>query len=134
METIKGTVAFIKQQQRSTKNGVATAYNVKLDNNVWVSFGFKTPDFDNGDVVEFNVEGQYNNVRSHKVLSKGTTTIPPSNNRDRIIVRQNALGHATQIVLALLPAKHPTSDVVAERVIGVAEKLEHWVMNDKEEQ
>ncbi|RMH16983.1 MAG: hypothetical protein D6698_08950 [Gammaproteobacteria bacterium] len=137
METIKGEVGFIKTRQVSTKRGMVTAYSIKLEDGPWISFGFKKPDFSKGDVVEFDVQGEYNDCKAHRIVSKdsGTGGAPAaSSNRDRTIVRQNALGHATTIALALLPEKKPSSEVVAERVIKLAEKFEHWVMGDKEEE
>lgn len=129
---MKGTVEVVTSKMVDTKYGSKPAYRAKVGD-TWIDVGFKKPPFQKGDVIEYEVEGQYNKLVSAKVVSSGASAAAPAGNRDRIIVRQNALGHATQIVLALLPDERPSTEVVAERVTQIASRLEHWVMDDKPE-
>lgn len=134
---MKGTVERITSKQVNTKYGMKPAYKAKIGD-TWVDVGFKKPVFNEGDEVEFEVVGQYNKLTTVTVLSSGGGGTGGSNaggtSRDRVIVRQNALSHATALVIAMLPEKKPSSDVVAERVMQLAEKFEGWVLDRGEQE
>lgn len=125
MSVIKGVVEVIRSRQVDTKYGTKPAYSAKVGED-WIDIGFKKPSFNKGDMIEAEVEGQYNKLKSVKVVGNGGSS---GSNRDRVIVRQNALGHATQIALAKAP-EDSTSSEVAEVVIKLAEKFEAWVLGD----
>jgi len=75
-ETVKGVVEVISNRGK--------AYNIKVDGN-WYGFGFESPGFEEGTVVEFEVKanGKWKNVDNDtlKVLGKSTAPAPKADNK-----------------------------------------------------
>jgi hypothetical protein len=72
MNTAKGNVEVISERAA----GKGTAFNFKLDDGEWYSYGFKAPKFKRGDFVEFEFSGQYKNVDVESVLIKAGAEQP----------------------------------------------------------
>ena len=68
-ETVKGVVEVISNRGK--------AYNIKVDGN-WYGFGFESPGFEEGTVVEFDVKanGKWKNVDNDTLKVLGKSTAP----------------------------------------------------------
>lgn len=143
---------ILKYDPRANKGGF---YSLNIDG-TYYSFGKTDPGVRKGDMVEFEVvqNGEYQNVKpgtlkkvdqaeptqtgKPPVTNVGSTTnsgrqFPvPTRHGDRTIIRQNALTHATAIVLKTGSDLGSDLPGVANKVIGVAKILEAYSAGDEE--
>lgn len=97
-----------------------------------------------GDHVEFDFapKGMYKNIKGNvsKVADSGgattgvsTEVAKPSLARERTIIRQNALSHATTLVVANTNVSDPTEmDSTVEEIIRVARMFEAYATGDSD--
>lgn len=142
------TVEAVSNKDVKTRYGMKKSYSIKAGGE-WFSAGFNNPAVDKGDVIGFNFKetsfGKEIEKGTISVLSKTAMTKPngkasghvefPINPlaRERAIIRQNALGHAVEMVVHLsqIDAKASMDDYVSE-VIRVARKFEAYAAGDIE--
>jgi len=120
-----GIVEAVKVNEVNTRNGVKNSYNILLDGSWYNSF--KDYGAKKGDrvVITYTENGQYKNIDSVNI----DTQVPVVNNNivvdtQTAIIRQNALGHATTIVLS---NSQDRLEVKVEKIIDVAKQLEAYV-------
>jgi hypothetical protein len=156
MAAMSGTIEQISTKEVNTKFGPKPTYSFKCDGN-WIKHGFKNPNVNVGDVVEFDGEsGTYGvETKSVRIVSKGSGPavsvtssassprpsggsygnrifpIPPLHG-DRSIVRQNALARATELYVGARGGKPFDLDVdeTCGLVIGIARKFEAYTAGD----
>jgi hypothetical protein len=160
-------VENITSRTVNTKFGPKPSYTITCDGGTY-GFGFKKPTFNIGDEINFDFENtKYGNQVLHETLvlvsSSGGTSAPtgtpparggyassrpsgmasrpfpiPDTHGDRAIVRQNALGHATKLVVDAGMFVHATTEEnrpnqameVAKTVIKVASLFEAYACGD----
>lgn len=152
----KGIVETTSKKEVKTKFGMKPTFSVKVDGE-WYSNGFTDPRVSAGDEIAFEyTDGRYGKEFDKGTvmrISKGAAPadeptaapaatapkstystasrpfpIPPLHG-DRAIIRQNALGHATRVVVVSTMAGE-TDDAVSERIIRLARKLEAYACGD----
>ena len=156
MANITGTLKRISAKEMEGKYGPTKAYSILLETNdgdEWISVGFKNPSdsISEGDTVilEVEVKGKYKNIKKNTAImnlsgdkpSEQVKTVEssgpfnakpaataPAFDKQRMIVRQNALGHATQLVINCAPDKSKTPEVI----INIAKQFEAYAMGDNE--
>lgn len=129
---MQGTVTSKSSRKVNTKFGEKDTYSVQIDGQ-WYGNGFKPlPEINDGDTVEFefSMNGAYKNI-SHITKVAGGASTPASGGRSsggavgkpndvqQAIMRQNALAHATSVVVATKAAKE-TDDAMAKRILKLA--------------
>jgi len=132
---IKGIVETRKEGTAKTKRGNVPTTNLKI-NGDWYNC-FKDYGAQEGDtvIVDYEMNGQYTNVQKITVLAGESAPKPnvfdsaPKNNTNvqKSIVRQNALSHATSVVLNKDIVKDYNNDDIANEIIRVAQKFENYV-------
>lgn len=129
-EVIQGTITAVSKKEVNTKRGPAMTYSFCLDGDTWCSNGFTALKVGKGDEVKVTLKGdRYNTVVSIDPVSVGSSTggntVRKPDNVQQAIIRQNALSHATAIVLASKEAKETRNDLVKE-VIRLAKAFEAY--------
>jgi len=135
MPEVNGRVKAISIKDRNTRNGVAKVYSLCVDD-VWYNNGFTAlNEIEKGSEVriEFHADSYGNKidsiVRTGGATSAPGTAAPAKGGRgtdvQQAIIRQNALAHATQVVLATLPVKPKREDVIKD-VIKTARCFEQF--------
>lgn len=125
----------------SKVSGVIEAYSNKFDkfsilvNDTWYSSKFEIK-AQKGDTVEFDDGGKKWCQKLRVIASGGSSHIgegasakPTNAGRDRAIIRQNALGHATALVVA---GNYDDIDEAANKVIELARKFEAYSSGDED--
>jgi hypothetical protein len=135
---IKGVVsAYYVDGPRKGAKGTYFIHSVVVDDNKYSAFGNKDVALANrGDTVEFDwsENGQYKNFdgKSFKVLERGTAEQAVKGGRGSTndsIARQNALSHATAMVLAFQGAyKRP--DQMATEAVEICRDILFPYIND----
>lgn len=138
---ISGKVEDISAREVNGKFGPSVAYDVVIGGKKY-GHGFKKPDFEIGDDVSFDVSvkqnGKYTNydidyasVRAGiqaaaKSVAQSTET--DGYDRNRSIVRQNSLSHATNLVTAI-----GVTDLNKgiEAIIATAKRFEAYSMQEE---
>ena len=149
----QGIVTEIKDRTVNTAYGAKKAYDVYIDGRKY-GFGFKKPGASVGDTVSYVTvkNGAYENITTLEVVtapvggpaaatrvaasygSKGVFPIPPLDGQ-RAIVRQNALLHATNIVVHSFGGKaFAATDELAAVVVNIAKTFEAYACGDIESQ
>lgn len=151
MSNVTGVITKKSQRQVTTKFGEKTSYSIQI-NGEWYSAGFKPCPYNEGDTVSANFEmnGSYKNITGYGAApaSAGSGAAPapsapapratgkqfpvPSDHPDRAIIRQNALAHATKLVVEGTSADMPDLDGAAERIIELAYKFEAYATGQRE--
>jgi len=158
MTMMTGIVEAISTKDVNTKFGNKPTYSLKI-NGTWLRCGFKNPNANVGDEVEFdgNTSPYGLETKEVNVLRKGAGTPPPaatSNTTtavpkttgsgyaakvfpipplhgDRAIVRQNALARATDIYIAARGGKPFELEASnLDFVISLARKFEAYTAGD----
>lgn len=132
----------------SKKDGVSKAgkpyvkYGIMISN-AWYNAGFKEPTVAKGDEVEFEFnENQWGKELTSIHKTGNTSAAAPAQQtssvdpvwsvfkvdmpKDRAIIRQNALGHATNVVLSNSHAAAGDLDVVSNEVVRIARLFESY--------
>lgn len=144
MEKITGVVTAVSKKDRQTRFGVKPVYSFQLDNTEWFNNGFKDPKVSKDDTVEVVYEvGQYgNDVKAVSVKygdAEPATTKPQEtkvestagSNMDTqvIIVRQNSVGNAREMVAALPANQRPkTIEESVQLTLKTAYILENYCL------
>ncbi len=154
---MSGVVEAVSTKDVATKFGTKPTYTFKVGGN-WIKHGFKNPNVNVGDTVEFDgVTGTYGTeTKSVNVLAKGvgalvsgatsaspvpTRSYPvpntgrvfpiPALHGDRSIVRQNALARATDLLIASQGGKvFSLTEIMADIAIHVARRFEAYTAGD----
>lgn len=135
---VSGTVEDIIVREVEGKYGLTNAYDVVVDGKKY-GHGFKEPAFHKGDAVSFEVDvvkrGKYTNYNiRYETVRQGPAEAARAAqgedsgyDRNRSIVRQNSLAHATALVVAL-----GVTDLekATKAALEVAEKFEAYSMLD----
>ena len=137
MATVTGTVGW------AGKNKFGK-FSLKLDENPnWYNSQYEIK-ASKGDTVEFD-DGGKNYVNKLRVVGGstggGSGTAQASNTsgmtKDRTIIRQNSLGHATELVTSFLSVDvaggHSEVEQAADFVIEIARKFESYSTGDLDE-
>jgi hypothetical protein len=132
MPQVNGTVTATSTKKVNTKYGEKDTFSICVDG-VWYSNGFTQPTVDKGDTVTLEHDGgKYKNIISVSKTAGGGAAAPSGGGTSRggtdvqrAIIRQNALAHATSVVLATKPAKQDRADVIKD-VITAARCFEAY--------
>jgi hypothetical protein len=157
---ITGTVESQSKKEVKTKFGMKPTWSLKIDGE-WYACGFTDPRVSAGDVIAFSfTEGKYGKeIDKGSIMKTGAAPTPaptytptlaaapksaaPVSNRpfpipplhgDRAIIRQNALNHATKLVvdagLAVGAGGTVQADETADLIIHVARRFEAYACGD----
>lgn len=146
-----GVIDSITSKDITTKFGVKKKYSIKIDG-TWYDAGWKKPNAVEGTTVSFNYkDGPYGKEIDGGLtpavagLGSGTSAAAPAKaagsrgkydaapfpvpplDPSRSIIRQNALRHATAIVLGTGAANNVDPAVVSHGVISIARILENYI-------
>lgn len=150
MATIQGVVSAVDTRMVNTKFGLKPSYSVTVNGERYAA-GFRAPSAAVGDFVDLTYDdsSRYKDIQS---ISKATGSPPavaakppvtaaapvksgydrvfpvPALSPERAIIRQNALGHATKVVLDG-PMEVGSEDGV-EEIIRIARKFEAYATGD----
>ena len=138
MPQVSGVVQALSTKDVNTKYGIKPTFSVNVDG-VWYSNGFKKPvEIEKGDTVNIEHDGgKYKNIVSMSKTAAGAggaSASPASSGGgrsgggtdvQRAIIRQNALAHATAVVMGTLSAKPKRADVIKD-VITTARCFESY--------
>jgi len=131
---IKGIVETRKDGTAKTKRGNVPTTNLKVNGdwyNCFTDYGAQEGDTV---IVNYEMNGNYTNVSKITVLAGESAPKTIINNTasntsiQQSIVRQNALSHATKIVLRV-DTSAANNDRVAQEVIRLAKLLEQYVIS-----
>jgi hypothetical protein len=134
---VKGSISgYFVDGPKSGPKGEYYIHSIYVDNEKYGGFGSKaTPLANKGDTVEFNwtQNGKYRNFdgKSFKVLERATATASGGRggSTNDSIARQNALRHATAMVLAFQGAyKRP--DQMATEAVQICRDILFPYIND----
>ena len=135
---VTGQVEEIISREVETKFGVKPVYDVVMGGKKY-GHGFNAPTFKEGDTVSFDVDvkqnGKYTNynIRPETVRAgvESAVASAPSEgyDRNRSIVRQNSLAHATNLVIATGVG---SAEKAAELAVEVARVFEAYSMCEDE--
>lgn len=152
---ITGTVESASKKEVKTKFGMKPTFSLKIDGD-WYACGFTDPHCSAGDVIAFSyTEGKYGKeIDKGSIMKTGSAPAPtptpvlkstvtgvPSNrpfpipalHGDRAIIRQNALNHATKLVVETARTAAVTQaelDGFADTIIRLARKFEAYACGD----
>lgn len=129
----QGYIEEVSQKPTSTGG---MNYRLKI-NGKWISAGFKNPNVQVGDQVQYSTvqKGQYTNIGSVTVIGSapaGSAPVSaPTGSREMSIIRQNSLGHAVQVWKDLrerdqVPTLTTNPVTAAEEVMLIASIFEKY--------
>jgi len=148
MNKTKGVIEKFNSKQINTKRGQATVYSIGIAG-VWYSLGFKSYDLAEGMNVELTYDdsNRYKNVSAVEILSsseedtffdsapapQAPAPATAADDRQASIIRQNALSHATKLVVEggyIDRHDNLQSSALksAEFIIKVAREFEYYAM------
>ena len=147
MPTIVGTIEAVSVKERTTQWGTKNATSFMM-NGKWYSGGFKKWEVEKGDEVSLTYETNskgYDDVSGIAVTAKAEAPVTvaqsgakrggrafPMDALDpgRVIVRQNALAHATNV--AIHNAAQDGTSVVPDQVVFYAREFEAYSCGDSD--
>lgn len=144
-ETVNGEVKALSTKEVNTKRGLSTTYSIRI-NDDWYSAGFKKPPVEKGDHVTLIHKGdQYKTVLS-VTKQGGINTESPNKqtekkvgaislDRDRAIIRQNALTNARELYVAKVVGEIGSPEQCsscAEEIISISRQFEAYTSGDIE--
>lgn len=155
MSQVTGIIEQKSSREVNTKFGPKQSYSIKI-NGDWYSAGFKPCPYEEGQTIcaEYTMNGAYKNISGYGAAPAGASPTASgaapaasggyarapakefplqADHPDRVIVRQNSLAHATNLVSCnLIPDDGLTDEAIAERVITMAYLFEAYSTGDRE--
>lgn len=142
-----GTISQTDSKEVNTKFGSKATYSYNIDG-TWYRNGFKQAPVSQGDEVEFEFKETQYGKELINIRKIGTGSVPANDEpsaapqrsganplyaefkvdmpKDRAIIRQNALTHATNVVMSDGTLVDATTDMVAAEVIRIARLFESY--------
>jgi len=132
MKTVNGIIKAVKSSPYN-QNKIRLSY-LLTDDNWYNVIANNNLNFSKGDTVEitYDMNGNFRNIKTIKKTENKINT-NTTNNNQVMIIKQNALGHATNLVLSCLTEEQKQAeniDSISAKIIEVAERFKEYVIQD----